>query len=102
MTKLQQLHHLRFTVTGKVQGVFFRANAVSEAKKLNIGGWIENQPDGSVKGEAVGIASNVESFKTWLQSGPVHATVQDLQTTVEEVEEDGYGGVFEKRKNKRV
>lgn len=37
----------------------------------------------------------------WLRTGPEQAKVEDVQTTVEEVKEDKYGGVFEKRKSKR-
>ncbi|HJM46284.1 MAG TPA: acylphosphatase, partial [Candidatus Marinimicrobia bacterium] len=43
-----------FRVIGKVQGVWFRAYARDNALSLNIEGWVKNDPDGSVFGEALG------------------------------------------------
>jgi len=92
---------LRYKVTGRVQRVYFREGAKAEAAKLKLSGYVENNPDGTVNGEAIGEPSSVESFIKWLRKGPELATVQDLQTSVEEVDEDTYGGQFTKRKNRR-
>ncbi|MCB1186658.1 acylphosphatase [bacterium] len=39
---------IRVTVTGKVQGVFYRATVRDWAAELKIHGWVKNEPDGSV------------------------------------------------------
>ena len=51
-----------FKITGKVQGVWFRAYSRDSALSLNIDGWVKNAPDGSVFGEAVGSEKNMEKF----------------------------------------
>lgn len=111
---------LRYTASGNVQGVFFREGAKSEAERLTVSGWVKNMSDGTVQGEAIGESSNITKCKCivqhrlmkssrsdfalewqvteWLRKGPEHAEVTDLQTDVEEVEDDKYKGVFEKRK----
>ncbi len=38
----------RIKVTGRVQGVFFRASTKEKAEELGINGWVRNEPDGSV------------------------------------------------------
>ncbi|KAG9000077.1 hypothetical protein FRB94_005656 [Tulasnella sp. JGI-2019a] len=92
---------LRYTVIGRVQGVYFREGAKAEAKKLGLGGYVRNDTDGAVRGEAVGESSSIEAFTEWLRKGPERATVKDVQTSVEEVMDDQYQGVFEKVKNRR-
>ena len=51
-----------FKITGKVQGVWFRAYSRDSALSLNIDGWVKNDPDGSVFGKAVGSEKNMEKF----------------------------------------
>ena len=46
--------HLSIRVTGKVQGVFFRASTREEAQRLGLCGWVRNEADGSVRIEAEG------------------------------------------------
>lgn len=55
------LQLLRYTVTGRVQGVYFREGAKAEARRLKIGGYVMNSTDGTVTGEAVGEPSSVEA-----------------------------------------
>eukprot|EP00208_Stichococcus_sp_RCC1054_P004621 CAMPEP_0206134986 /NCGR_PEP_ID=MMETSP1473-20131121/367_1 /ASSEMBLY_ACC=CAM_ASM_001109 /TAXON_ID=1461547 /ORGANISM="Stichococcus sp, Strain RCC1054" /LENGTH=96 /DNA_ID=CAMNT_0053526661 /DNA_START=218 /DNA_END=508 /DNA_ORIENTATION=- len=56
-----------FEVFGKVQGVFFRASTVEEANRLGVVGWCRNTRNGTVEGEAQGVADQLESMKDWLQ-----------------------------------
>ncbi len=72
---------VRIVVTGKVQGVFFRASARDEANRLNIGGFAMNRPDGSVLIEAEGEPGAVEQFRNWCSRGPSRARVDDLNVT---------------------
>jgi len=66
---------LRATVRGRVQGVGFRASAASEARRLQLTGWIRNQLDGSVEVLAEGPDASAESFLAWLRRGPSLAHV---------------------------
>ena len=79
-----------FYVTGKVQGVWFRAGTQKEAQRLGVTGWVRNLPDGRVEAEACGPKVQVELFETWLQHGPEQAQVIDL--TCEESPVKGYVG----------
>ena len=67
-----------FKITGKVQGVWFRAYSRDSALSLNIDGWVKNDPDGSVFGEAVGSEKNIEQFIHILRKGSPNSKVEDL------------------------
>jgi acylphosphatase len=66
---------LRITVNGRVQGVFFRASAKEVADQLNVKGFAQNQPDGSVYIEAAGVDENLSRFVEWCRQGPPRAQV---------------------------
>ncbi len=68
-----------FYVTGKVQGVWFRANTQKEAIKLGVTGWVKNLPDGRVEVMVCGTGEQVSQMEAWLLHGPERACVQDLQ-----------------------
>jgi acylphosphatase len=69
----------RFLVTGKVQGVFFRASTRAQAERLGLRGHARNLPDGRVEVVAAGTADAVEQLAAWLQHGPPEARVDALQ-----------------------
>ena len=71
----------RFIVTGRVQGVFFRASAAREASRLGLRGHAINLPDGNVEVLAVGPAVAVEQLRRWLQHGPPGARVDGVFAT---------------------
>lgn len=62
-------------ITGNVQGVFFRASAKEAAEQLNIKGFAQNQPDGSVYIEAEGEEDLLTQFIDWCKHGPPRAQV---------------------------
>lgn len=66
-------------VSGKVQGVFYRASTKDKAEELNIKGFVRNEPDGTVYIEAEGEEENLERFITWCRQGPPLANVKDCQ-----------------------
>jgi acylphosphatase len=68
--------HVR--VTGRVQGVFFRAWAQGEARQLGVSGWIRNCPDGSVEAHLEGEAGDVDRMVARLRRGPSNAQVEDV------------------------
>jgi acylphosphatase len=63
------------TVRGRVQGVFFRAEASSRARSLGLAGWVRNLPDGSVEAAFEGGQEPVESMLRWCEHGPAGASV---------------------------
>ena len=71
--------HLNITVTGKVQGVFFRSSTKAVADQLGIKGQISNEPDGSVYIEAEGDKVALEMFLDWCKEGPEHAKVISVE-----------------------
>jgi acylphosphatase len=65
-------------VTGKVQGVFYRATAKSMADDLDLSGWIKNNSDGSVEFECQGLEEPIQDFLNWAESGPEWCRVSSL------------------------
>lgn len=72
--------NLNIHVTGKVQGVFFRASAREKATQLGVVGTVRNLPDDSVLIEAEGDPEKVEELIKWCQTGPERAKVQKVET----------------------
>lgn len=63
-------------VSGKVQGVWFRANTQREASRLGLVGWVKNMPDGRVEVYACGEETKLEQLQEWLWQGPPLASVE--------------------------
>ncbi len=79
---------VRFRVSGRVQGVAYRASAVDAALYQGVVGWVRNLPTGDVEGVAQGEASAVDGFLAWAANGPAGARVDRLTTDDEEVDDD--------------
>jgi acylphosphatase len=67
-----------------VQGVFFRAEARDRAAALGLGGWVRNNPDGTVEAVFEGERERVESMVEWCRRGPALAQVEDIEVTWEQ------------------
>ena len=80
------MKHINVTVTGRVQGVYFRAATQETAEFLGITGFVKNQTDGSVYLEAEGKEKTLKEFCQWLNSGPPAARVDKLDILVGEVQ----------------
>lgn len=65
-------------ITGRVQGVFFRASAKRVARNLEVGGWIRNLPDGRVQCFFRGREDKVRAMIDWCKKGPPNAVVTDI------------------------
>lgn len=63
-------------VTGRVQGVSFRAATASEARRLGVVGWVRNRPDGTVELEVEGPDDRVAALLAWCAHGPPSARVE--------------------------
>ena len=81
---------MRCYISGKVQGVWYRASAQREAMKLDITGWARNLDDGRVEVFACGTVDKLKLFYAWLKEGPQLAVVDEC--TYEEVIWQEYQG----------
>ena len=70
---------LRCLVSGRVQGVFFRASTRDFAQQLGLSGYARNLPDGRVEVLACGDDAALAALRDWLRRGPPHATVEGLE-----------------------
>lgn len=71
----------RFLVSGKVQGVFFRASTGEQARSLGLRGHARNLDDGRVEVLAVGDDAAIEALSGWLRHGPPSARVERVERT---------------------
>jgi acylphosphatase len=79
------LLHYDIRVSGKVQGVFFRASARAEANRLGLHGFVRNEEDGSVHAEAEGPRDSLDQFLAWCRQGPPHARIDSVEAATGEV-----------------
>jgi acylphosphatase len=79
---------VRFRVTGRVQGVAYRASAMDAAFDAGVVGWVRNLVTGDVEGLVQGEATAVDSFLAWAAKGPAGARVDRMTTSDEEVDDD--------------
>jgi acylphosphatase len=76
-------------VRGRVTGVYFRAAAQREARRLGVTGWVKNRADGSVEIMAEGDEDQVKEVINWSHHGPSAARVDQV-----DVRWRGYTGEF--------
>ncbi len=74
---------LRCRVTGRVQGVFFRASTQRQARSLGLVGHARNLADGSVEVLAVGPPAALADLRGWLRVGPSAARVDSVECSPE-------------------
>lgn len=66
---------LEIVVIGRVQGVWFRASTREEARRLGLGGWVRNLPNGSVEAVFEGEEEALQRMLAWCRVGPPGAQV---------------------------
>lgn len=74
-------------VTGRVQGVAFRAWSRHEAERLGLTGWVRNEADGSVVALLQGPSSAVDTMTNLLRQGPPAARVEKVSVDISETPE---------------
>ena len=74
----------RFFVSGKVQGVFYRASTVRVAEQFKLRGFARNLPDGRVEVLALGDTEPLAALLEWLRKGPPLPRVTDVTEQVED------------------
>lgn len=82
----------RLLISGKVQGVGFRAAAAAEAYRLGLTGWVRNLRDGRVECAVQGPEETVARFVSWCRVGPPGSRVEGVQVQEVAVEagEEGF------------
>lgn len=69
---------VRAVISGRVQGVWYRAWTREEAKRRGLNGWVRNRRDGTVEAVFAGDADAVEEMLTVCREGPPQAAVADI------------------------
>ncbi|HDQ40391.1 MAG TPA: acylphosphatase [Desulfonatronum sp.] len=67
-------------ISGRVQGVFFRAWTRNQARELGLAGWVRNLPDGRVELTAQGPEQSLRSFLELLRDGPPLSRVDQVDS----------------------
>ena len=83
------MKRVHINISGRVQGVFFRAETQRAAMGFNLSGWVRNMPDGRVEAVFEGEDENVDKMLDWCHIGPPAARVQEVITN-----EEPYTGEF--------
>ena len=78
---------VRLRITGRVQGVGYRAWAIEKAARLGLRGWVRNRADGSVEALAIGEDNAVAALIEACRDGPFAARVSEV--AISEAEDDG-------------
>ncbi len=84
--EMQRVHVI---ISGKVQGVLFRANTKRQAELIGVKGWVRNLDDDKVEAVAEGSEEQIKKFVIYCRKGPEEARVDDV-----EIEEQDYKGEF--------
>ncbi|MFB6122359.1 MAG: acylphosphatase [Haloferacaceae archaeon] len=71
-------------VSGRVQGVYYRANTRDAARERGVDGWVRNLDDGRVEAVFEGDADAVEGMVEWCHDGSPAARVEDVTVDYEE------------------
>jgi acylphosphatase len=77
-------------ISGRVQGVFFRAETQQAALRLGVCGWVRNRPEGTVEAVFEGDSQLVEKAIEWCWKGSPMARVADVKVQMQD-----YTGEFD-------
>lgn len=73
-----RVKRVRVVVSGRVQGVFYRATCAARARDLGLGGYVRNRHDGSVEACFEGSDEHVDAMVEWCRLGPALARVDEV------------------------
>ena len=68
-----------YVISGRVQGVFFRASTRDQAEDIGVSGWVRNLSDGRVEVVACGEDQQLDRLEVWLRQGPPMAAVSNIK-----------------------
>jgi acylphosphatase len=84
----------RVIISGRVQGVFFRAETQRAAEDIGVTGWVRNRPEGTVEALFEGPRPAVQEAVAWCRRGSPLARVSEVQVTWEDYRGDLRGFVI--------
>ena len=84
--KEEEVRRVRVFISGRVQGIFFRAETRRKAEELGVAGWVRNLADGRVEAVFEGPADKVEKIIEWCWQGSPLAKVEKVEVREEEPE----------------
>lgn len=70
-----------YLISGRVQGVSYRASTEQQAHQLGLTGWVRNLTDGRVELMACGSDVQLQTLERWLWQGPARAQVSEVAAT---------------------
>ena len=79
------MYQAHLIISGRVQGVFYRATCEEIAESLGLNGWVRNLPSGQVEVLAQGEKEKIEKLIEWCKKGPPSAKVSDVKIEWQEV-----------------
>lgn len=82
------MHQAHLIISGKVQGVFYRATCQEVAESYSLKGWVRNLPTGQVEVLAQGEKEKIEKLIMWCKKGPSGAKVSGVNIEWQEVSEE--------------
>ena len=77
---MANLARAQVLISGRVQGVFYRAYTRDQARIRGLTGWVRNLPDGRVYAVFEGDREKIESILAWCRQGPQFAAVDEVET----------------------
>jgi len=83
--------HYKLHITGRVQGVGFRAATQAQAQQIGVNGFVRNEPDGSVYLEATGTTTQLQQLVAWVRKGPPLSQVHEVKVEKSSAEPDFAG-----------
>ena len=72
-------------ISGRVQGVWFRASTKQKAEELGLTGWVRNTSDGNVEAVFEGEDNLVKEMISWCHRGPILSKVEKVEVTKQNV-----------------
>ena len=97
MAQTPEHKRLALRIHGRVQGVYFRESARTEAERLGLHGWVRNEADGTVSALAEGGAAPLQAFLAWCHKGPPAARVLRVDVSEEPPRGDLAGFTVDRR-----
>ena len=76
---MEEARCVSLRIHGRVQGVFYRANARAKGARLGLSGWVRNCDDGTVEALASGPAESIEEYIAWCHRGSPAARVGRIE-----------------------
>ena len=77
------MKRVRVVVSGRVQGVWFRASTEETAQRLGLSGWVRNRGDGKLEACFEGNDADVDAAVAWCREGPRMAEVGSVELSEE-------------------